>query len=76
MMRSGLLCFRWDSGQPFRLRLLHCLALITRDPDADYAKPLQEGVALGVDFPMPPCPQLPRRLFSPSTAANQRGNQL
>eukprot|EP00439_Symbiodinium_sp_Y106_P015922 s6568_g2.t1 len=50
----------WESllsvqiGQPFRLNLWHCLALICRDPDSDYFQLLRDGVPLGISSPIPP----------------------
>ena len=42
-------------GQPFRLNLWHCLALLCSDPDPDNFHVLREGVPLGVGSVIPQC---------------------
>eukprot|EP00439_Symbiodinium_sp_Y106_P042737 s2905_g5.t1 len=46
------------TGQPFRLFLLDALLAIVGDPDRPFVDLLVEGVPLGVDSSMPPCPTL------------------
>ena len=42
-------------GQPFRLNLWHCLALLCGDSDSDYFHVLREWVPLGVGSVIPQC---------------------
>ena len=56
-LRSFLL-LRVPEGQPFRLFLLDALLAIVGDPDRPFVDLLVEGVPLGVDSSMPPCPTL------------------
>ena len=52
------LLLRVPEGQPFRLFLLDALLAIVGDPDRPFVGLLAEGVPLGVDSSMPPCPTL------------------